>query len=92
MSSIEAACRREGRSGVLVDFLRLQATIALRQVRDDSDVSTVAVAVAVAVRSLALAKAIEDPKGGAQGRAPFFIGTGMSRMKKPCVCIDRAGL
>jgi hypothetical protein len=36
----------------------------------------------LAVRSLALAKAIEDPEGGVQGCAPFFIGTGMSRMKK----------
>ncbi|ALN65717.1 hypothetical protein GLA29479_4891 [Lysobacter antibioticus] len=51
----------------------------------------VAVAVAVAVRSFALAKAEEDPEGGAQGRAPFFIGTGMSRMKNPCVGIVRAG-
>jgi hypothetical protein len=40
----------------------------------------VAVAVAVAVRRLALAKAIEDPKGGPQGCGPFFIGTRMSRM------------
>ena len=47
---------------------------------------------AVAVRSFALAKAIEDPEGGAQGCAPFFIGTRMSRMKKPCVGIERAGL
>ena len=56
-----------------------------------SDVRAPAVAVVVAVRSLALAKAIEDPEGGAQGCAPFFIGTGMSRMKKPCVGIARAG-
>ncbi|WP_235186337.1 hypothetical protein, partial [Lysobacter antibioticus] len=34
------------------------------------------VAAAVAVRSRALAKAMEDPEGGAQGCAPFFIGTG----------------
>jgi hypothetical protein len=52
----------------------------------------VAMAVAVAVRSLALAKAKEDPKGGAQGCAPFFIGTGMSRMKNPRGCTARAGL
>jgi hypothetical protein len=55
----------------------------------------VAVAVvdfAVAVRRLALAKAIEDPKGGLQGCRPFFIGTGMSRMKNPCAGNDvRAG-
>ncbi|WP_187308480.1 hypothetical protein [Lysobacter antibioticus] len=51
----------------------------------------IAVAVAVAVRRLALAKAIEDPEGGPHGCGPFFIGTGMSRMKKPCVCIARAG-
>ena len=52
----------------------------------------VAVAVAVAVRRPALAKAIEDPKGGLHGCRPFFIGTGMSRMKKPRVGIARAGL
>ena len=51
----------------------------------------VAVALVVAVRRLALAKAIEDPEGGAQGCAPFFIGTGMSRMKNPRVGIERAG-
>ncbi|ALN64229.1 hypothetical protein GLA29479_3375 [Lysobacter antibioticus] len=51
-----------------------------------------AVAVAVAVRSLVLAKAIEDPEGGAHGCAPFFIGTGMSRMKNPCGRTARAGL
>ncbi|MGJ7903487.1 hypothetical protein [Lysobacter sp. 1R34A] len=44
----------------------------------------------LAVRRIALAKATEDPKGGAQGCAPFFIGTGMSRMKNPCVCTARA--
>ncbi|MGO0999566.1 hypothetical protein [Lysobacter sp. CA196] len=48
--------------------------------------------VVVAVRRFDLAKAIEDPEGGAQGCAPFFIGTGMSRMKNPCVGIARAGL
>ncbi|MGN7920199.1 hypothetical protein [Lysobacter sp. ESA13C] len=48
-------------------------------------------AVAFVVRRFALAKDIEDPEGGAQGCAPFFIGTGMSRMKKPCVGIERAG-
>jgi hypothetical protein len=52
----------------------------------------VAVAVAVAVRRLALAKAKGDPKGGTQGCVPFFIGTGMSRMKNPRVGIERAGL
>ena len=52
----------------------------------------IAVAVAVAVRRLALAKVTEDPEGGAQGCAPFFIGTGMSRMKNPRGCIVRAGL
>ncbi|WP_144436579.1 hypothetical protein [Lysobacter antibioticus] len=51
-----------------------------------------AVAVAIAVRRPALAKAMEGPEGGAQGCAPLFIGTGMSRMKKPCVCTARAGL
>ncbi|WP_187308490.1 hypothetical protein [Lysobacter antibioticus] len=53
---------------------------------------TLTVAVAVAVRSRALAKAIEDPEGGAQGCAPFFIGTGMSRMKNPGGSTARAGL
>ncbi|MGO1003894.1 hypothetical protein [Lysobacter sp. CA196] len=51
----------------------------------------VAVAVAVAVRRMALAKAGGDPEGGPQGCGPFFIGTGMSRMKNACVGIDRAG-
>ncbi|ALN79781.1 hypothetical protein LA76x_1625 [Lysobacter antibioticus] len=46
---------------------------------------------AVAVRRFALAKAEVDPEGGPQGCGPFFIGTGMSRMKNPCVCIARAG-
>ncbi|WP_223619311.1 hypothetical protein [Lysobacter sp. ESA13C] len=46
----------------------------------------------VAVRHLILAKAIEDPEGGAQGCAPFFIGTGMSRMKNSCGGTARAGL
>ncbi|WP_144436546.1 hypothetical protein [Lysobacter antibioticus] len=55
-------------------------------------VLVLALALAVAVRRLALAKAVEDPEGGAQGCAPFFIGTGMSRMKNPRVCIARAGL
>ncbi|WP_223619137.1 hypothetical protein [Lysobacter sp. ESA13C] len=49
-------------------------------------------AVVVAVRRLALAKATEDPEGGAQGCAPFFIGTRMSRMKNPRVGTARAGL
>ena len=49
-------------------------------------------AIAVAVRRLALAKAIEDPEGGPHGCGPFFIGTRMSRMKKPRVGIARAGL
>ncbi|WP_148649792.1 hypothetical protein [Lysobacter antibioticus] len=53
--------------------------------------SVIALALAVVVRRLALAKAKEDPEGGAQGRAPFFIGTRMSRMKNPCVGIARAG-
>jgi len=35
---------------------------------------------------------MEDPEGGAQGCAPFFIGTGMSRMKNPGEGIGRAGL
>src|SRR5688500_14231331 len=43
---------------------------------------------AFAVRRLALAKAEEDPEGGLHGCRPFFIGTGMSRMKNPCVGID----
>jgi len=51
----------------------------------------VAFAVAVAVRRFALAKDEEDPEGGPHGCGPFFIGTGMSRMKKPCVCTERAG-
>jgi hypothetical protein len=49
-------------------------------------------AVAVAVRRMALAKAMEDPEGGPHGCGPFFIGTGMSRMKNPRGCIARAGL
>ncbi|WP_148649682.1 hypothetical protein [Lysobacter antibioticus] len=52
----------------------------------------VAVALVVAVRRFALAKANEDPEGGAQGCAPFFIGAWMSRMKNPRVCTARAGL
>ncbi|MGN7920217.1 hypothetical protein [Lysobacter sp. 22409] len=51
-----------------------------------------ALALAVAVRRLALTKAKEDPEGGPHGCGPFFIGTRMSRMKNPCVCIERAGL
>ena len=51
----------------------------------------VAVAVAIVVRRSVLATAIEDPEGGAQGCAPFFIGTGMSRMKNPCGGTARAG-
>ncbi|WP_235186173.1 hypothetical protein, partial [Lysobacter antibioticus] len=42
-----------------------------------------AFAFAVAVRRFALAKAMEDPEGGTHGCGPFFIGTGMSRMKNP---------
>ncbi|ALN65862.1 hypothetical protein GLA29479_5036 [Lysobacter antibioticus] len=47
---------------------------------------------ALAVRRFALAKAIEDPEGGPHGGGPFFIGTGMSRMKNPRGCTARAGL
>ncbi|WP_223620311.1 hypothetical protein [Lysobacter sp. ESA13C] len=53
---------------------------------------TMTMALAVAVRRLALTKAKEDPEGGPHGCGPFFIGTRMSRMKNPCVCIERAGL
>ncbi|ALN79193.1 hypothetical protein LA76x_1033 [Lysobacter antibioticus] len=45
----------------------------------------------MAVRRLALATAKEDPEGGAQGCAPFFIGTGMSRMKNLRGGTARAG-
>ncbi|MGO1001670.1 hypothetical protein [Lysobacter sp. CA196] len=70
-----------------------QAATAWLQVRAANfDAVASAVAVAAAVRRRALAKATEDPEGGPHGCGPFFIGTGMSRMKKPCVGIDRAGL
>ncbi|WP_187308411.1 hypothetical protein [Lysobacter antibioticus] len=72
--------------------LALALALALAVVLVLALAPAVAVAMAVAVRHRALAKAIEDPEGGAQGCAPFFIGTGMSRMKNPRVGTERAGL
>jgi len=93
---IEAACRREGRSGASRD-----RGVPSRRGPFDAVAVAVAVAVtvafafalalAVAVRRFALAKAIEDPEGGPHGCGPFFIGTGMSRMKNPCGGTARAG-
>ncbi|MGN7916603.1 hypothetical protein, partial [Lysobacter sp. 22409] len=82
--------RSKGRNDVSRDHELWMATILRR--RRQVPASVVALALAVVVRRLALAKATEDPKGGLHGCRPFFIGTGMSRMKKPCVGIDHAGL
>ncbi|WP_408950397.1 hypothetical protein [Lysobacter sp. Hz 25] len=82
------------RSGVSRDHEPSMAAIfrCRRQIPSWAMVLALALALAVAVRRLALAKAIEDPEGGPQGCGPFFIGTGMSRMKNPCGAIERAGL